>query len=376
VDVRLPGEGVEVEQLCGEVGDELGGGDMGDELAREEQLERRIEVDDELEGCQTCKELCKDYCDGDCPEVCHKKCSTNWSSVIPSVCSWPSLHADIRSYKFTSSYRGVVMGQLVADPMRHGLRSGDSQIQASQLLGDEDIIDIVKKRCSHVVEYLHTHLKDEVYDEVDLEMIQNSRVVLDLEAKLDMVKTQGPIQAGQQTFGEFYKAAKFLDASLEAKCDKDEFKDQYKLHMKRLQGIVELKNSEKLSSMDIIVLLMNTEAERYRGTEAVIDILYRAAVSKSVESVVESWISVLEHHSSKVVDVGLTSYISELVQVRGLKDESIQRELMIAVNGPPLQLSDQLIKESMQVSTVCNVLMFSYLKFEISSPQYLLMFNV
>ena len=86
--------------------------------------------------------------------------------------------------------------------------------------------------------------------------------------------------------------------------------------------------------MGIIVIMMNSKNERYVGVEAVMDIICRACCMKSVESVVESWISVLEHHSSKV---------------RNLKEESILTELMVAVNGPPVHHCESLVRDSMQV---------------------------
>ena len=54
------------------------------------------------------------------------------------------------------------------------------------------------------------------------------------------------------------------------------------------------------------------------------DVMCQACTFKSVESVVESWISKLEHHSSKQ---------------RGLSESSIQKEMMISCNGPPPQHS-------------------------------------
>ena len=44
-------------------------------------------------------------------------------------------------------------------------------------------------------------------------------------------------------------------------------------------------------------MLLATQNELYKGCEAVIDILVQAALSISVESIVESWISVIEQCS-------------------------------------------------------------------------------
>ena len=53
-----------------------------------------------------------------------------------------------------------------------------------------------------------------------------------------------------------------------------------------------------------------------------------------VESLVESWVSVLEHHSSKP---------------RPIKAETIQSKMMISVNGPQVQHSQAVVQESMKL---------------------------
>ena len=82
-----------------------------------------------------------------------------------------------------------------------------------------------------------------------------------------------------------------------------------------------------------MVKLMKTEDKLYQGCEAVINILTQAATIKTVESVVESWISVLEHHANKS---------------RALKSESIHNEMMVAINGPLLQHSQGVVSETMK----------------------------
>ena len=95
----------------------------------------------------------------------------------------------------------------------------------------------------------------------------------------------------------------------------------------------EQKGSSQFTSMDIMVKFMKTEDKLYQGCEAVMNILTQAATIKTVESVVESWISVLEHHSNKS---------------RPLKSESIHSEMMVAINGPLLQHSQGVVSETMK----------------------------
>ena len=95
----------------------------------------------------------------------------------------------------------------------------------------------------------------------------------------------------------------------------------------------EQKGSSQFTSMDIMVKFMKTEDKLYQGCEAVMNILTQGATIKTVESVVESWISVLEHHANKS---------------RPLKSESIHSEMMVAINGPLLQHSQGVVSETMK----------------------------
>ena len=63
-----------------------------------------------------------------------------------------------------------------------------------------------------------------------------------------------------------------------------------------------------------------------------IDILIQATLSISVESVVESWISVLEHNSSKSRNLGLGA---------------IDAEMIVAINGPAVAHCQGIVKETM-----------------------------
>ena len=58
----------------------------------------------------------------------------------------------------------------------------------------------------------------------------------------------------------------------------------------------------------------------------------RAAISKSVEAVVESWISVMEGHDSAV---------------RNLDPSRLEDEMMVSINGPNLAHSKVMVKEGM-----------------------------
>ena len=57
----------------------------------------------------------------------------------------------------------------------------------------------------------------------------------------------------------------------------------------------------------------------------------RAGLCKGIESVVESWVSIAEHHSSKL---------------RNLSQKRLEHEMMIAINGPEVVHCDSMVKEA------------------------------
>jgi hypothetical protein len=238
----------------------------------------------------------------------------------------------MREWYDDHTFRGVVMGSLSADPLKPGTRSGTRFSQDFQLLNDDIIIAAVQQRCFDVVEFLYEGL-DDVYSAEDKKMIQNIRCVLDLEDKMKRVKGSAPSVIAQQTVQEFLLAAEAIDANIFDKCERTEMREQYQHFVAKLYNLSEEPHSEKFNSLDIMVAMMSSIERRFEGCEAVMDILAQACVMKSVESVVESWISVLEQHSSKK---------------RNLSSLSVRSELMIAVNGPLSQHSRAVVEKTME----------------------------
>jgi hypothetical protein len=128
------------------------------------------------------------------------------------------------------------------------------------------------------------------------------------------------------------EAAKNIDPEMLEQCEMPEWREQYRSFYGKLGIISSLPGSENFSSIEVMVRLLNTEGELFKGCEAVIGLLVQAAAMKSVESVVESWISVLEHHSNKS---------------RNLSEDMIETEMIIAINGPAVQHSESIVTESM-----------------------------
>ena len=56
--------------------------------------------------------------------------------------------------------------------------------------------------------------------------------------------------------------------------------------------------SSQLDNKQIFSLLLHPEYRHYFGFESVLSVMSNAAVSMGLESVVESWVSVMEHHNN------------------------------------------------------------------------------
>ena len=248
------------------------------------------------------------------------------------ICPWPLLHKHIREWEAKNTFRGVVVGSLSADPMRPSLRSATAQTEQMRLVGDTQIIESVYKRMKDVTMFLYNGL-DAVYSPVDKKMLENIRTVLNLERLLGLTKEMSNAVVMQREVSKFLTAAESIDQDFDVKYEKDEFRLQYRVFVDNIAEIGKQKDSEKLTSMELVVMMMNTKEKMWRGCEAVMDIMCQAATMKSVESVVESWVSVLEHHSSKS---------------RPLKAETIQGEMMVSVNGPIVSHSQGVVEETMK----------------------------
>ena len=249
------------------------------------------------------------------------------------ICHWPNLHKYIREWEEKRTFRGVVMGSLSADPLKPSLRSSEAEARQLTLQGDQEIIQAVYYRMKNVTEYLYAGLED-VYSSEDKKMLENIRTVLDLERLLQLTKEMSPAVVVQREVSKFIDAAQVIDQDFDVKYEKSEMRFQYRNFVERISEKGKQKNSENLTSIEIVVLMMNTEEKRWRECEGAMDILCQAATMKSVESVVESWVSVLEHHSN---------------QSRPIQAETIQSEMMISVNGPQVQHSQTVVEESMKL---------------------------
>ena len=108
-----------------------------------------------------------------------------------------------------------------------------------------------------------------------------------------------------------------------------EFKDQYREYVRRLESLTRTEEKKHLSDMEMLEMFLDPSNHHlYKDIEASISVMARGALLISVESVVESWISIMEHHAS---------------QRRTLGEMMLHEEMVIAINGPILVHCDVVV---------------------------------
>ena len=87
---------------------------------------------------------------------------------------------------------------------------------------------------------------------------------------------------------------------------------------------------KECSDMELLKIFLKPEnLHLYQDIEMVMSVMARAALIISVESVVESWISTMEHHASQRRDLG---------------EMHLHEEMVIAINGPSLVHCDAVVQ--------------------------------
>ena len=149
------------------------------------------------------------------------------------------------------------MGSLSPDPLKPSLRSATVKSQEMQLLGAEGIIQSVQKRMEDVSLYLYQGLED-VYSKEDRQMLENIRTVLNLERILQLTGDMSPAVVTQREVSKFLEAWEYIDQDFDVKYEKSELRTQYRDFVEQISVIGKQENSKNLSSLQIMVIMMNT----------------------------------------------------------------------------------------------------------------------
>ncbi|CAL4066453.1 unnamed protein product [Meganyctiphanes norvegica] len=166
-------------------------------------------------------------------------------------------------------------------------------------------------------------------------MINKVECLTDLKATFLKLKARGvPIVAAIE--GEkLIKNAKSLCHTIEDVSD-NVLKMQYNLFLKKLLDIyfpVTEADFNMIKNIDIIKNFFNTNEMLYEGVEFIMHAISAACVAISVESIVESVVSMYENRQTKF---------------RNLGEDRANHEMQIGCNGPNLAKCDRLLEKAMK----------------------------
>ena len=240
--------------------------------------------------------------------------------IVKEYCYFPNSHQDIREMRSFGTYRGYPIGSLLPDPVHAGTRSGRRQQNINVLLNSEDIIKEVEKKIIEFVNHLKSELTEKVFTPQTKSMIENLRTVLDVQSLVKKLVTRSPSDLANILYQSFRTASIVIEPNLFIDfINEAELRVQYRDYLKKLKLLLdentEMKNWD---SLEILTKLFKSTTFSV-NVEAIMGILARAMVTIGIESVVESWVSVMESHDSKN---------------RPLGEKMVLTETAVNLNGP------------------------------------------
>jgi hypothetical protein len=247
---------------------------------------------------------------------------------VELLCQWPVLHRDIREVLGKSSYPGLPIGCLAEEGSK--TRAGANQTLRVMVLDVGKAIDTVNKRAHSVVTFLHSGLSNRVYSSYEVIVINNIRRLLDLKYLVKIIEQYGAASVSTTRWRNWLDAAKFFEIDLFSRVSADELRVQFRDFLARLGELAP--TLVGLDNTEIFGIFLNRSLPHYKHIESVLGIMAKAALVMGLESVVESWVSVLEHHNNPQ---------RPLTQVR------LEQEGMIAINGPADVHCDAVVEEAL-----------------------------
>ena len=260
------------------------------------------------------------------PENCH----CNHQHPDKGLCLWPLLHKDLKEVASMSTYRGVTIGNFVANEL--STRAGDRRYKENLLLDKKGIIGKCLDELREYSDHLGSNLLAKVYTAESRKLIESVRVVLDLESLSKKVKMAGAAHVAAIDSKIFIEKSREISIKLSDISDQ-ELRIQFRDFLRKLEALIDSSKDKSHTSMTIFKSFLNTELKLYEDVEAIIQVLCDAATSMSVESIVESWVSIYEAHSNKH---------------RPIANDRAEQEISVAVNGPLLQHADPVIKAALR----------------------------
>ena len=250
-------------------------------------------------------------------------------------CLFPNAHQDLREIRELGSYRGLPVGSLLPAPVHSGTRIGRRQGQINVLLNKESIIKDVEVKITNLMKHLKDKLSAKVFTPRTSTMIEHTRTILDMQTLIRKLAARSPSDLANMNYQSYRNASIVVEPNLFIDVvEEGEFRVQFREFLKKLK--VWMEENPKLAKLDSLGIISKLfeGTEFFNNIEAIMAVMARAMVIIGIESVVESWVSVMESHDSKN---------------RPLGEEMILTETSVSLNGPNPVNCDSVVEEAMRL---------------------------
>ena len=247
--------------------------------------------------------------------------------LIKESCSWPVFHSDIREMVQSATYRGVPVGCLGEE----GTKTREGRLKTDRVakLDVLKVVETVNTRADSVLAFLHTGLS-KVYSSTEKAQIESVRKLLNLKFFSQAVVRSGHANTATIHFKGWVEAGKLLQPDMLIRISVEELRLQFRTFMKKLDELAP--TLLNLDNKQIFSLLIHPRHRHYEGFQSVLAVMANASVVMGLESVVESWVSTMEHHNNPR---------------RRLTQARLEQECMVAINGPTDVHCDSVVMEAL-----------------------------
>ena len=230
-------------------------------------------------------------------------------------------------FQVKGEYRGVPVGCMAPEGSK--TRQGSQQTRAALEMTLKQVLVVVTKRAVDTVNYLGQGLSN-VYSNEEVIFLKHVRKLLDLKELVKLVQSYGAASVAATQYRSWLDACKFLNQDLHAKVPQDELRQQYRDFVIKVGELAP--GLGNLSNTEIFGRFLDPALGHYRGIQSVLELMASAGMTMGLESIVESWVSVCEHHNNPR---------------RPITQDRLEQEAMIAINGPSEVHCDAVVQEAL-----------------------------
>ena len=248
------------------------------------------------------------------------------------TCNMKHFHQSLASLKDDLTINGVLV--LDKHPVRAAaLNARTRRHQTDQESAEDgDHVTKVKAELKHLSTVLNEDLNQRMVSEEEVDIIENTRTILDFVRLLKEMKDQ-------QLTTDIYAAAsfpKFLQAAQDLKIPSLEFipdsvlENQYRNFIKKLVNLVpDEVDKDKIDPRQILSTLISDKNKLYEDIQCVLHVMTYCATKSGCESVLESYVSQYEY----TID-----------RRKNFNEENRNDCFEIVKNGPLISKCDRLVK--------------------------------